>query len=139
MTILTPQTGDITRPVPGPVSAPYWEGTAAGELRFQRCSSCGGATHTPAVLCAHCAGRDMAWEASSGRGEVYSWTVVWRPATPAFEVPYAPVIVAMEEGWHVLSAMVECEHDAVAVGMGVEVVFHPIGEGIVLPYFRPRA
>jgi uncharacterized OB-fold protein len=139
VTVLTPQTGDITRPVPGPWSEPYWQGAAVGELRFQRCRTCGGATHTPAALCAHCAGRDLAWEVSSGLGEVYSWTVVWRPVTPAFEVPYAPIIVDMAEGWRMLSALVDCEHDAVEIGMPVEVLFHPIGEGLALPYFRPRS
>ena len=99
MTVLKPQEGDIPLPVPGVVSRTYWEGCAAGELRFQRCGQCGGATHTPAVLCAHCTSTDLRWEVSSGRGTVYSWTAVWRPQTPAFEVPYVPLVVEMEEGW----------------------------------------
>lgn len=138
MSWLAPQTGPIPRPVPGPVSAPYWAGCIAGELRFQRCGLCDTATHTPALLCANCTSTDLRWETSSGLGEVYSWTTVWRPASPAFVVPYVPVIVEMAEGWRILADLVDCEHDAVHVGMEVEVVFHPLGEGIVLPYFRPR-
>ena len=139
MTLLKPQTGDIPLPVPGTVSAPYWEGCAAGELRFQRCRRCGGATHTPAVMCAHCTATDLSWEVSSGRGEVYSWTTVWRPVTPAFEAPYVPVIVEVEEGWWMLADLIGCEHDAVHVGLAVEVEFHAHPGGITLPYFRPRA
>ncbi len=138
MTLLVPQTGPIPRPHPGPVSAPYWEGCALGELRFQRCTDCGGATHTPASMCAHCTSSALDWEVSSGIGDIYSWTTVWRPVTPAFTVPYTAVIVDMEEDWRILSNLVECEHDAAFVGMPVEVVFHPLDEGIVLPYFRPR-
>ena len=138
MTMLRPQTGAITRPSPGPISEPYWEGCRVGELRFQRCDDCGGATHTPAVLCAHCSSSALHWEVSTGRGTVYSWTTVWRPVTPAFEVPYQPVVVAMEEGFWFLSCLVDCDHEAVHEGLEVEVMFHALDDGFVLPYVRPR-
>ena len=136
MSVLTPQIGDIPRPVPGPVSAPYWDGCRAHVLRFQRCGSCRAATHTPSMLCANCASRDLAWVDSSGRGEIYSWTRVWRPVTPAFEVPYVPLIVTMEEGWWMLANLVGCEPDDVAVGRPVEVEFHTFDDGFTLPYFH---
>ena len=63
---------------------------------------------------------------------------MWRPQTPAFTVPYAPVIVAMDEGWHLLSNLVGCDDTEVAVALPVEVEFHPVGGGIQLPYVRPR-
>ena len=137
MTALRPQQGDIPRPWPTPWSQPYWEGCRRGELLFQRCGACGGATHTPAALCSHCSSRDLSWERSSGTGSVYSWTTVWRPQTPAFEVPYTAVIVEMDEGWHILSNLVGCEHDAVHVGLRVAVEFHALDDEITLPYFRP--
>ena len=138
MTLLVPQTEGIPLPTPSEMSTPYWEGCAVGELRFQRCGGCGAATHTPAVICSNCCAGDLHWEVSSGRGEIYSWTVVWRPQTPAFTVPYAPVIVAMDEGWHMLSNLVGCDDTEVAVGLPVEVEFHPVGGGIQLPYVHPR-
>jgi len=139
MTWLRPQEGDIPLPVPGPVTRPYWDGCAAGELRVQRCADCGGHTHTPAIVCSHCTGSRLEWVVSSGRGEVYSWSCVWRPQTPAFEVPYVPLIVTMEEGWWMLADLVEAEHDSVEVGMPVEVTFHDHPGRITLPYFRPRS
>ena len=110
MTILMPQTGDIPRPYPTVVSAPYWEGCARGELLFQRCADCGGITHTPAVLCAHCCSRALSWEPSAGTGTIYSWTTVWRPQTPAFSIPYTAVIVDVDEGWQMLSNPVSYTH-----------------------------
>ena len=63
---------------------------------------------------------------------------MWRPQTPAFTVPYAPIIVELEEGWQMLSNLVGCEHDEVHVGLPVEVVFHALADGSTLPYFQPR-
>jgi uncharacterized protein len=137
MTILEPQSGAIPKPTPGPLTQPYWDGCARGELLFQRCGNCGLATHTPAYLCAHCTSQDLSWEASAGTGAIYSWTTVWRPQIPAFHTPYAAIIVDMDEGWQVLSNLIGCPIDDVEIGMRVEVEFHEIEGGFTLPYFRP--
>ena len=137
MTWLEPQTGAITEPHPTALSRPYWAGCARGELLFQRCLDCRGATHTPAVVCAHCGSQALTWEASSGRGTVYSWTTVWRPVTPAYTTPYVPIIVDVEEGWQLVSNLVDCDHEAVRIGLPVTVRFHRTVGGTTLPYFRP--
>jgi uncharacterized OB-fold protein len=137
MTWLEPPPGQITPPYPSVLSQPYWDACARGELTFQRCTDCGGATHTPAVVCAHCTSTALSWEVSSGRGTVYSWTAVWRAVTPAFVTPYVVVIVDVDEGWQLLANLVGCEHDAVQVGLPVTVTFHARPDGAVLPYFRP--
>jgi uncharacterized OB-fold protein len=137
MTLLQPQTGDIPLPFPSVISRPYWEGCARGELLFQRCRDCDRITHTPAVMCAHCTSRNLEWERSEGTGAVYSWTTVWRPQTPAFTVPYTAIIVDVDEGWQMLSNLVGCEHDAVDVGLRVEVEFHRLNDEITLPYWHP--
>jgi uncharacterized OB-fold protein len=135
--ILRPQANDVPTPVPTLVSRPFWEGCQRGELLFQRCATCGWAIHTPAVLCGNCWGRQLSWEASNGTGEIYSWTVVWRPQTPAFSVPYAPVIVTLDEGWQMLSCMVGCAIEEVSIGLRAEVEFFPTASGFRLPYFHP--
>jgi uncharacterized OB-fold protein len=137
MTLLEPQGSDIPHPEPSPLSRPFWDGLRRGELLVQHCGDCGRATHTPSLVCAHCGSHALAWVPSSGLGAVYSWTIVWRPQTPAFTVPYVPIIVEMEEGWQMLSNLIGCAHDAVHVGLAVEVVFHPLSDEITLPYFRP--
>jgi len=137
MTALRPQHGAIPTPQPSALSAPYWDGCQRGELLFQRCGDCGAATHTPAYICSRCLSRALTWEQSSGRGTVYSWTTVWRPQIPAFEVPYAPIIVDVEEGWQMLSNLVGCDHEDVEIGLPVAVEFHPLESGFHLPYFAP--
>ena len=137
MTTLEPQNGTIPLPQPTMVSRPFWDGCQRGELLFQRCDACGGATWSPALMCCHCFSTDLRWEQSKGEGEVYSWTVVWRPQTPQFTVPYAAVIMRMDEGYDFLSNMIECEPDAIEVGMRAKVAFHKLTDDITLPYFVP--
>mgnify|MGYP000650319261 CR=1 FL=1 len=48
-------------------------------------------------------------------------------ATPGFTI----------KGWHVLADLVGCEHDAVHIGMPVEVEFFAHPGGVTLPYFHP--
>jgi hypothetical protein len=137
VTTLQPQTGAIPLPTPSELSRPFWDACNRGELLFQRCGECGRATHTPAYICAHCTSQALTWERSAGTGSVYSWTTVWRPQMPAFEVPYVAIIVDLDEGWQLLSNLIGCEVDDVEVGMRVEVEFHPVEGGFQLPYFRP--
>lgn len=79
----------------------------------------------------------MVWEKGSGKGNIYSYTVVWRPQTPAFEVPYVPAIIELDEGYKLMSAIVGCEVEDVKVGMRVKVLFQEMSEEISLPYFLP--
>ena len=137
MTWLRPQHRDpVPFTPPSLVSAPFWEGVAAGELRYQRCADCGSAVFNPAPVCRTCTSTNLGWEVSAGRGSVYSWTICHRPMSPAFTTPYAPVIVDLDEGFQMLSNLVECDTDDVEVGLRVEVLFHPNGDRSI-PYFRP--
>ena len=135
---LAPQRHGIPLPKPTEVSQPFWDGCARGELLYQRCYACRAAIFDPAVRCRFCGSDKVAWERSAGRGAVYSWSVVWRPQSPAFHVPYAAVIVDMDEGYQIISNVIGCEPDDVHVGMRLIVDFQDVGGGISLPYFRPE-
>jgi uncharacterized protein len=139
MTILEPQLTGVPVPRSGVESLHYWEGTRIGELRYQRCVPCGAANFGPGLVCRSCRARDLEWVAGSGRGVVYSWTVVWRPQTPAFAVPYAPAIIRLEDGYDILAALVGLDHTDIAPGLLVVAEFHAISPEITLPYFRPEA
>lgn len=136
MTWLAPQPGGVRFTPPNPVSAPFWEGLAVGELRYQRCSNCGTPLFNPTQVCRACTSTDLAWQVSAGLGTVYSWTICHRPMTPDLATPYAPVIVDLDEGHQMLSNLVECDTDDVRVGLRVRVLLHPIGDRVI-PYFRP--
>jgi uncharacterized OB-fold protein len=109
-----------------------------GELRFQRCAGCRIWRHVPREMCAECGSWDWSWERSSGRGRVFSWTVVARALHPAFQTdtPYTVVIVELEEGVRVLTHVPDVAPDALAVDLPVEVYFEAVTPDVTLPYFR---
>lgn len=139
MSMLVPHREGVPLPVPTPTSQPFWDGCAAGSLKYQRCNGCGRAVFDPAPLCRMCASRDLTWHESAGMGSIYSWSVVWRPAGPEFAAPYAAAIVDADEGFQIMANVIGCEPDQIAVGQRVAVEFHTIGRGFSLPYFRPVA
>lgn len=137
--LLVPQPAGIPLPRSTPVSEPYWEAARRHELVFQRCSHCGAVPRRPTATCVGCGRDSLEWARSSGRGTLYSWTVVWRPQHPSFRTPYAPAVMAVAEGWWLMTAVIGCRAEDLIDGLALEVVFHPAGEGILLPYAQPLA
>jgi uncharacterized OB-fold protein len=88
-----------TLPVPDRDSAPYWAGLAAGQLLVQHCRDCGRWTWPARPICSGCHGDNLAWEAPSGTGAVYSWVVTHQPYAPdlARIVPYTIALVRLAE------------------------------------------
>jgi uncharacterized OB-fold protein len=131
-------TRDLPLPQPSADNAPFYEAARRGELRFQRCSACAAFRHYPRPVCPHCLSREFAWERSSGRGIVYTWTIVRGPTLPAFrdKLPYNVVDVLMDEGVHFISEVLDCSAEEIEAGMPVEAVFVPASEDITLVKFR---
>ncbi len=128
----------IPLPRPTELSRPHWDGCREGALRVQRCGACGGYVFIPQPLCTHCQSHELGWVESTGRGTLYSFTTVHRPQSPAFEVPYTVAIVELDEGFHMLTNLVDCESDEMAIGLRVEVSFRRMSDQITLPMFRPE-
>ena len=85
-----------------------------------------------------CGSWQWEWTQSTGRGTVFTWTVATCAMHPAFQadVPHAVVVIEMTEGVRVLSQVVDCLPDELAIGMPVEVVFDEVTPDIALPRFR---
>lgn len=128
----------IPLPQPTDLSAPHWDGCRAGTLKVQQCKQCKTCVFIPQACCTQCQCTDLLWIDCSGRGKVYSYTVVHRAPRPQFEVPFAVAIIELEEGWYMLSNVIDCAAEDVAVDMPVQVAFRQMTEEITLPYFVPR-
>ncbi len=80
----------------------------------------------------------MEWSAvqASGRGTVYSATVLHHPQLPGFSYPLAAAVVALAEGTWVVANVVGVPADQVRIGQAVQVEFVEAGAGNWLPQFR---
>jgi uncharacterized OB-fold protein len=129
------------RVVPRPVglNAEFYAHCAAGELRFQRCGACGTWRHPPRYRCGACGSPDWTWERSSGRGQVFSWTVTHQALDPAYadEVPYAVVVVEFDEGPRVVGNLRGLAPHGLELAMAMKVEFEPVAEQVALVHFRP--
>jgi uncharacterized OB-fold protein len=134
---LEPQATALPHAVPSVITAPFWDACRRGELLFQRCGHCRAATFPPTDFCRSCQERELGWERSSGRGALYSWTVVHRPVTPAFVTPYAPAIVTLDEGYEMVTNIINTKPRQLRAGLPVRVAFFDVDGGMVLPYFEP--
>jgi len=125
--------------VPPPLDAAFfWEGAERGELRIQRCGSCGRLRHPPRPMCPYCRSLEHDHVVASGRGEVYSFVVHHHPPVPGFDGPFAVAVVALEEGTRVVGNVLDIAPEEVEIGMPLEVMFVRAEDGQMNPQWRPR-
>jgi uncharacterized protein len=125
-------------PVPDALTRPYWDAARARRLDLPRCTDCGRWHFYPRCVCPYCGSAALTWASVSGRGRVYSATRVLRAPSPAFEaqVPYVIAVIALEEGPHLMSAVIGCDPTDVKIELPVRADFLELGD-TVLPVFRP--
>jgi len=80
-------------------TAPFWAGTARGELLVQACGSCGTWRMPPRPMCPVCRSIALEWVPSSGAGTVWSVAIPHPPLLPAYAelAPYNVIVVALDE------------------------------------------
>lgn len=131
-----------TLPTSAPVvsveTADYWAATAEGRLLLKRCDACGHVIWYPRAICPDCHSTDTSWFEASGNGVVYSFTVNRRGDGPWKEAaPYVLAYVELDEGPRVMTNIVDCDVDTVAIGQRVTAVWDDTGQGNALLRFRP--
>ena len=128
------------RPVPTPdfTTAPYWEHAKAHEFWLPKCRACGHFHFYPRTICPFCGSDRIEWRQASGRGSIYTFTLVQRAPSPAFEplVPYAVAAITLDEGPHLMSNVVNCDVDQIRIGSRVAVRYLDIDPDCSLPIFE---
>ncbi len=124
-------------PTIDPDSAAYWQAAREGYLGLPHCQNCDKYFFYPRMLCPHCHSTKVETVRVSGRGTIYTYTIVRRHPNPAFNarVPYAIALIDLAEGPRMLSA-VRAAPEQVKIGATVEVVFEPLSEEVTLPCFK---
>jgi len=115
-----------------PGMQPFQDAAAQGRFVIPQCGGCGRFHWYPRVLCPFCFGDNVAWQAATGRGTVYTYTVM-RRAKPVYAIAY----VKLQEGPVMMTNIVGCDFDAIRIGMEVSVLFQPAENGPLVPMFKP--
>lgn len=115
-----------------PETRPFWEAAAEGRLLLKACRACGRAHWYPKVVCPFCHSDDLEWREASGRGTIYTYSVMRR-----VEVPYVLAYVTLEEGPTLMTNIVDCDVDSVRIGQSVQVRFRQAPQGRTVPVFAP--
>jgi hypothetical protein len=122
----------IPAPEANPETKPFWEAAAEGRLLIKKCVTCGQVHFYPRAICPFCGGDKTEWVTASGRGTVYSYSVMRR-----VPIPYALAYVTLEEGVTMMTNIVDGDLDAIRIGQRVTVAFKPSEGGPPVPMFRP--
>jgi hypothetical protein len=117
----------------------WWEATRERRLLVQRCERCGHRQHYPRMVCVACGRTDLAFVVASGKGTVYSFTVVHRAPSAGFTPPYVIALVRLAEGPVLLTRIVDCELALVACDLPVELRWQRLEDGRHLPVFTLAA
>lgn len=130
-----------SKPLPNKkgIAQAYWEGLKKEKLLIQECKECHHSIFYPRVVCTNCGGSELEYKEHSGVGEIYSYTVVYKPRNPEFkqDVPYVVALVQLEGGARMMTNIVDCEIEKIEIGMKVKIVFESVTEEITLPFFKP--
>ena len=118
---------------------PFWDAAAEGRLLIQRCDACGEWQYYPRPFCKRCWSEDVQWAEASGRGTLYTFSVVRRNDLPPFgdRVPYVPAIVDLDEGPRMMTEVVDADPDTLEIGTALVVDFADVDDELKRPVFRP--
>ena len=129
-------------------SAGFWLGAAEGELRVQTCSACGRRRMPPRPMCPHCRSIEYTWEATSGRGRIWSFVVPHPPLLPAYAelAPYNVIVVELDEEPTIRfvgnllarqdGPINEVDPATIAIGEPVTVVFQQVADVTIPRWIR---
>jgi uncharacterized OB-fold protein len=125
-------------PMPDAESEAFWGGTLERKLLVQECSSCGHRQLYGRSLCTNCHAATLRWIESSGRGTIYSRTIIRQNPTRTFKhlIPFVVALIDLDDGPRLMSNVVGSPADEVQIGDRVRVTFQAVSDDAALPLFE---
>jgi uncharacterized OB-fold protein len=130
-------------------AAPFWQGTARGELLVQTCARCGHRRMPPRPMCFVCRSLEDTWQKLSGLGTIWSFVVAHPPLLPAYQqlAPYNVIAVALDDDPRIRlvgnlvarpdGAINEIDPSTIHIGDAVRVVFQAVDDIFLPRWMRP--
>ncbi len=131
----------ITRPLPTITqdNEEFWKSTKEHKAKLQRCNVCSKFWYYPGPVCHNCGAQDWTWTELSGKGTIYSYSVLERAKGNPYEndVPITIVLVRLEEGPVIMSNLFEYEPEELAIDAPVTIDYEDVNDEVTLAVFRP--
>jgi len=124
----------IAAPPVNPETKAFWDAAAEGKLLIKKCLACGELHYYPRAACPFCFSDRTEWQPASGRGTIYSYSVMRRAP-----VPYAIAYVTLDEGVTMMTNIVDSDFNQISIGRKVSLVFKPSDGGPPVPMFTLSA
>jgi uncharacterized protein len=115
-----------------PQVMPFWRAAEQGHFILPNCTGCERVHWYPRPFCPFCMSRRLEWKPMSGKGHVYSFTIVRKA-----ETPYVLAYIQIEEGPFLMSNVDTDDVETVHVGQEVRVGFRKTDCGRTVPIFVP--
>ena len=110
----------------------FWAAANEGKLMIPRCKDTGQFFWYPRNLSPFTLSNNVELVEASGKRTIYTYSVM-RRADPQYVIAY----VTLEEGITMMTNIVACDYDTVAVGQAVELDFYETENGQKVPVFKP--
>ncbi|MBU6267342.1 MAG: hypothetical protein KGN34_07370 [Sphingomonadales bacterium] len=121
----------------GPHHDTFWEWCGKGQLRLQRCTSCGAMPWPVVQTCEACGHGEFEWQAMSGQGTVIGWTTFERDYYYGLlPMPWDTILVELAEGPLFLAIPSGFSWQEAQAGLPVLLAFRP-AEDAAGPYQLP--
>lgn len=129
--VFTPKITNYTKP--------FWEGTKNHQLKYQQCKNCSYIFFPPQPNCPNCLSADLGWKISAGKGVLATFTNIHfaAPSWMSEKMPYTVIIVRLDEGFTMMSNLINHKPKDIEIMKRVEAVFNDVSDEITLPYFQP--
>jgi len=120
------------RPIPqmSPENAPFYAALKEGTFVVPKCQACGNYNWTPYPACRTCQSTDQEWTRVSGKGELYTFTVIHKgPKTFTEDGPYVEAFMKLDEEPGALLVhgnLVGVPHDEIRIGMPLRIGYFDV-------------
>jgi uncharacterized protein len=122
----------LTPPVITAEGKAFFDAAREGRFLIPVCTACNCAHWYPRVICPFCASDKVEWREASGKGTIYTFSVMRR-----VKEPYIIAHVTLAEGPTILTNIVACDANDVRIGQAVTVAFQDTDSGPPVPMFKP--
>jgi uncharacterized OB-fold protein len=119
------------------VTRPFWESLREGVLSLQKCADCDAFRMPPSSYCPECRSTNAQWPQLSGRGNLYTYTIIPLNPRDSDSPSYVAALVCPPEApdTKVFCNIVDCTADELKIGMELKFIRSEPGRDMAL--FRP--